>query len=121
MRDDAGQTASVLTGSGSRRHDYNSFGTAAKGENMATDTRVPDLEEAAAVLREGRREQAFWDANYADLARRYPERYIAVHDGAVVAVSDDLPTLEAAVRRRGLDIRRAWVRYVSPNPRRYIL
>lgn len=59
----------------------------------------PSLDEAAAI-------QQFWDDNYQALLKRYPEKFVAVKDGEVVAANSDLALLVYELRDKGLDPRR---------------
>jgi hypothetical protein len=88
---------------------------------MATDASVPPPESAATALQEAAHEQDFWNANAEALARRYPDQFVAVVDGDVAATGVDLDDLQRALAQKGLDLRRAWVRFLSSDPRRFVL
>ena len=88
---------------------------------MATDTPPPPLDAAAAALEAAKHEQAYWEANADTLARQYPDQFVAVHDGKVIAHAPDLMELHEQVRSRGLDIQATWVRFLASDPRRFIL
>ncbi|MBI5949891.1 MAG: hypothetical protein HY875_17275 [Chloroflexi bacterium] len=68
---------------------------------MAADAPVspkPSLAEAASI-------QAFWDKHYRELLQEYPEQFVAVKDGKVIAADSDLATLVEELRARGIDVR----------------
>ena len=83
---------------------------------MATVLRpVPSVDEA-------RRVRQFWDEHYEQLLREYPDKYVAVRDGQVVAVNDDLALLVYDLRDKGLDVRRdVDVEFVSERMARLLL
>jgi hypothetical protein len=49
--------------------------------------------------------QRFWDAHYAELLATYPEQFVAVKDGRVVATNTDLALLVYELRDHGIDAR----------------
>jgi hypothetical protein len=72
-----------------------------------TDTPViPDLESARAAWASADEEAAFWRDKYDSLLMRFPDQFVAVANGTVVATSTDLADLVAALARQGLDVRR---------------
>ena len=58
----------------------------------------PSLEEAQRILR-------FWEEHYGEFLRRYPEQFVAVRDGEVVAANPDLAMLVYHLREMGLSPR----------------
>jgi len=58
----------------------------------------PSIQEAAAT-------QRYWDDHYAELLEQFPEQFVAVRDGTVVASHRDLAMLLYDLQDRGLDAR----------------
>ena len=54
---------------------------------------VPALERPEALWERGARERRYWDEHERELQARYPERFVAVRAGAVVATAADLHEL----------------------------
>lgn len=71
----------------------------------------PSLEELTAKLNEAEREYRFWQEHYQEFLRRYPDQFVAVHDGQVVAVSDDLSDLTASLANLDLRPTDVWSHY----------
>lgn len=69
--------------------------------------------EAEALQQEGEREHTFWDAHYDAFLERYPEQYVAVKDGEVIATSPDLFDLVDQVEQRGLKPTEVWARFFT--------
>ncbi len=68
---------------------------------MATDAPVrpePSFEEAARI-------RQFWSEHYGEFLRLYPEQFVAVKDGEVVAANHDLAFLVYELRDKRLDPR----------------
>jgi hypothetical protein len=91
------------------------------GEAVTDTPVIPDLESARAAWASADEESAFWRDQYESLATRFPDRFVAVADGTVVATSTDLADLVAVLERQGLDVRRTWVRFVAATPRHLAL
>ncbi len=66
-------------------------------------------------------EEAFWREHYGQYLQEYPDQFVAVADGRVIATSPDLRHLVGILQGRGVDVRRAWVRYIAATPRRLAL
>lgn len=58
----------------------------------------PSIQDAAAI-------QQYWDEHYAELLAQFPEQFVAVKDGAVIASHRDLAMLIYVLRDRGMDVR----------------
>lgn len=58
----------------------------------------PNLAEAKAI-------QEFWDAHYAELVRDYPDQFVAVRGGEVIAAGSELSLLVNELGSRGIDAR----------------
>ena len=79
---------------------------------------VPEIDDGlAAAWERADREDAFWGANRVDLARRYPDRFVAVVDEQVVDSDPDLFVLAERLQAEGHDLRNVWIsfmRFKSP-------
>jgi CII-binding regulator of phage lambda lysogenization HflD len=78
---------------------------------VATDT--PSLGSARDAWVAADKEEAFWRDHYGSYLDRYPDRFVAVYGGRVVATSPDLRHLVGILEGKGLDIQRVWVRYIA--------
>jgi hypothetical protein len=74
---------------------------------------TPVLEMAMAARSEAERERDFWKNHLDEYSRRYADQFVAVSDGEVVANAADLVSLAGILLRRGIDVRRLWVRLIS--------
>lgn len=75
----------------------------------------PSLEEAAEIHR-------FWEEHYAELLAGYPEMFVAVRDGHVVAANPDLAFLVYDLRDKHLDPRKdVAIEFISSNSARLLL
>ena len=79
---------------------------------------TPSLEGARAAWAAAEAEDAFWREHYSDLLEQYPDQFVAVAkaDERVVAANPDLDRLISMVKKKGLDVRRVWVRYMAATP-----
>jgi hypothetical protein len=84
-------------------------------------TTMATTERVRAALAEAQAEEEFWHELYEDLTRLYPDEFVAVVNGRVVAHSPDRQTLMAAAPLRGRDPHRVWVRFVTRHPRQMLL
>ncbi len=66
-------------------------------------------------------EDAFWLAHHAEFLEKYPDQFVAVSDGDVVAMSPDLVELVSLLERRGLGVKDVWVEFMDADPRPLIL
>jgi hypothetical protein len=78
-------------------------------------------EAALAAWRRAEEEQAFWDAHGAELVRQYPDQYIAVDAGQVVAASSDLQQVVAELGEKGLEPAKVWIRFLDAHPTTLVL
>jgi hypothetical protein len=70
------------------------------------------------LWRQAEARRAFWAAHIEDYRHRYPDQFVAVVDGAVVAAAPTLRTLDERLASRGLTNRRAvWVQFIEVTPR----
>lgn len=63
---------------------------------------APSIEGLLPALALGHARQLWWDAHYAELLAIYPERFVAVKDGEVVATNEDLFVILDDVHALGL-------------------
>ena len=82
---------------------------------------IPDQVEAEAALKQAEAETAFWAEHHQEYVRKYPDQFVAVHDGEVVAASPDLESLLEQLTARGLNVQRVGTRFVASNRYRYLL
>jgi hypothetical protein len=61
-------------------------------------------------------EDAFWQEHYSEYLRKYPEKFVAVDSGTVVATNSDLQQLWRTLGERAQDSRRVWVRFITADP-----
>jgi hypothetical protein len=88
---------------------------------IGVTTTVPSLEGARRAFDEAEAQDAFWEAHILELMEKYPDQFVAVRDGVVVATSPDLLVLLDALKAKGLGARDACVRYMETNPGRWAL
>ena len=83
---------------------------------------APSIEGLLPALALGRERQLWWDAHYAELLALYPERFVAVKDGEVVATSEDLAMLFYSLRDLGLSASRdVSVKFLSARQANWLL
>jgi hypothetical protein len=93
--------------------------------NQSTDTEVagvrshiPRLEKADRAWDEAEARTAYWRDNYPTLLEKYPEHFVAVANGAVVAVDSNLDQLLSIISKHGYQPRRVWIRFMTSDVRR---
>ncbi|MBI4495105.1 MAG: hypothetical protein HY690_20210 [Chloroflexi bacterium] len=69
-----------------------------------------------AAWQEEEEEDRFWREHRQDLLEAYPDQFVAVYQGSVIAAASDWETLEACLQARGLDPSRVWIRFVTDKP-----
>ena len=79
---------------------------------------TPSLEGAQRARAAAEAEDAFWREHYGQYLEQYPDQFVAVSGGAVVATDSDLQHLLRILDKKGLDPRRVWVRFMTADPRR---
>ena len=82
---------------------------------------MPTREEIIAAFAEAKREQAFWQENYHRLAKQYPNQFLAVRDGEIIAVASDPFELADKIRALGFEPPHVWTRFISAEPMRLLL
>jgi hypothetical protein len=73
------------------------------------------------AFRRGDEEDAYWTAHYAELLKQYPEQYVAVDEGQVIATHPDPLELHRLLKAKGLEPRQVWVKLITAHPRYLIL
>ena len=77
---------------------------------------VPDTDDGlAAAWERADREDAFWEANRADITRRYPDQFVAILDEQVIDSDPDLYVLAERLQSAGHDLRDVWIRFMRLN------
>jgi len=77
---------------------------------------VPSLQNGRELWAEADREQAYWIDHYAQFLREYPEQFVAVQNGQVVAHDPDLSAILAKLERARIEPTQAWVRFITRDP-----
>jgi hypothetical protein len=77
---------------------------------------LPSLERARKALEAGEVEQAFWDKHWDDFLERYPEQFVAVKDGQVLAASEDLQEVLQVVQAAGVEPAEIWIQFLTKSP-----
>jgi hypothetical protein len=75
-----------------------------------------DTDELDAGWEAVRAEQRFWEAHYAEYLQHYPEQFVAVKDGEVIATQADLLELLQALKSKGLAPTQVWMHFITANP-----
>ena len=82
---------------------------------------MPSDDEIRAMFAEARREQAFWEEHYPRLVEQFPDQFIAVHEGEVIAVATHPYELAETIRAAGFEPRQVWSSFMMATPIHYIL
>ena len=89
---------------------------------MQRVTLTPDEEaRVRESFRQGELERAWWNEHRAEMRAKYPEKVVAVKDGQVVAVTDDLFEMPGALAAVGLTAPETWIEYMRTQPKRWML
>ena len=81
---------------------------------------APSLEGLRERFRDAEADRSFWAEHFAEFATIHPEQFVAVLNGAVVAVAKDLSQLIALLEGRHLDVTKTSVRFVTLDPSKYL-
>lgn len=84
-------------------------------------TVAPDRDDILGAWKKADEEQAFWSAHHAQLLERFPDQFVAVAGGAVVAAGPDLPQVIQLIESKGLELAGVWIRFIMTNPRGLML
>ena len=87
------------------------------------DTDLTLLCEGDATFRAFDIERDWWSQHYAEFVPLYPNEFVAVVDGDVVAHAPNLTALESEMASKGYPFRgdRTWVRFIDPDLGRWLL
>ena len=85
---------------------------------MNVGARTPSLGGAHDAWEAAEVEEAFWREHHGQYLEQYPDQFVAVSEGEVVATDSNLQQLMRILEARRLDPRRVWVRFVTADPRR---
>ena len=81
---------------------------------------VPSLEGAQEALDAAERREAFWHAHHKEFLERYPEQFVAVADGQVVAADEDLDALLDTLQKKDLAPTQVWLKFITADVRRLL-
>lgn len=73
-------------------------------------------EAAAAAWRRASEERAFWSAHRQEFLNRFPDQFVAVKNGDVVATGTNLDEIVARLAERGLEPTEVWLHYFNSHP-----
>jgi uncharacterized protein YifE (UPF0438 family) len=79
---------------------------------------TPSLDSAHEAWGAAEKEDAFWRKHHAQLLEQYPEQFVAVESGTVVATDSDLQQLLRILEKKQLDRQQVWVRFMTADARR---
>ena len=82
---------------------------------------MPSPEELEELWERAEAEQAFWDSHYSELLSKYPDQFVAVHDGEVVATAFDLRDLVRDLEALGLQPSDVWIEFMRATHRTVLL
>lgn len=71
---------------------------------------------AAKVWHRADEERAYWQAHAHDFAEKYPDQFIALKDGDVIASDASLDAVLAALEKQGLESTDVRLRYINAHP-----
>ena len=86
---------------------------------VKTVQRTPDRPEA--LWEQAEAEETFWQEHHHEFIKKYPDQFVAVRGGAVVAVASNLRALVSELRARGLSPADVWVRFIAATRRAILL
>ena len=74
------------------------------------------------AIREGEAERKFWNSRWTEFKRDYPDQFVAVKDGIVVATDEDLVGLESKLHQLDLLLGKDVVsEFIVATPRNLLL
>jgi hypothetical protein len=80
-----------------------------------------EQDEIRDAFRGHRVREEFWATRYEDYKVRYPDQFVAVKDGEVVAASKDLRDLVHLLDAKGIEPTQAWLEFIRTKPPNFIL
>jgi hypothetical protein len=75
---------------------------------------VPSFDPTGEAWERAAAEREFWREHHQQYLEQYPEQFVAVHDGAVVADSD-LEQILRILEKKRLEPGRVWVRFITAD------
>ena len=85
---------------------------------ILTPEQIKEMDESLALFRA---DHVFLDAHRVEWTLKYPDRWVVVRDQKLVGYGKNLSRLFQRLRRRGVDLRSAPVKFLSTKPRKWIL
>jgi hypothetical protein len=82
---------------------------------------TPRIDPIDALWDRAEAERIFWEDHYSKFVPRYPDKFVAVHEGEVIASGAELDSVLREVQATGVDRREVWVRFIAATPRTLIL
>ena len=79
------------------------------------------LEAARAGWREADNQVEFWKAHRDEYLKEYPDQFVAVVGGEIVATSHDLQDMIVQLKQRGLNPRDVWLQFFDTNAAAMVL
>jgi Family of unknown function (DUF5678) len=79
-------------------------------------TTPPNLDNAREAWERAEAQETFWRDHYREFLEEYPNEFVAVIDGAVVATDSDLQHLLWILEKKGVSRQGAWVRFIATDP-----
>ncbi len=87
---------------------------------MAAPTNLsPEL--ARELWKNAENERCFWEMHHAEFIQRYPDQFVAVQNGKVVANAPGLTELVDLLESKGIEPTKVWTRYIGEQWHRLIL
>ena len=81
---------------------------------------TPVMLDEAAISRkrdEFRRNTDYLESNYAELVKQYPNQWVAIHEGSIVAVGTALKSVQRKLDRKGIGRSNAIIEFLDKEPR----
>lgn len=82
---------------------------------------IPARDELEALWQEAEVERAFWQEHQQEFVERYPDRFVAVRNGAVVATAATLMDLVHLLEEQALKPTDVWVHFIAATPQTTVL
>ncbi|HLY66675.1 MAG TPA: DUF5678 domain-containing protein [Chloroflexota bacterium] len=75
--------------------------------------KLPTREDMQDMIKRGEEERAYWARHYGEYREKYPDQYVLVRDGKLIATARDLDELEALRDAGRLDAGNVWVQFMA--------
>ena len=82
---------------------------------------IPSPAETEAWLKQMEQIREFWAKHYQELRQKYPDQFVAIYEGKVVAVAEDLQNLVQQVEQQGISIPQTDIRFLPSGKYYYVL